>query len=64
MSKNELRRPGQKVEISGQVEIVGRRGGKLKGIERTVVRGEPYPPTPEPGQRYKMVDPTKHTKNN
>ena len=60
MSKNDLRRPGEIVEVSGQVEIVGPRGGKVKGVERTVVRGEPYPPTPEAGLRYKMVDPTKH----
>lgn len=28
--------------------------------EVTVVRGEPLPPTPKPGQRYTLVDPTKN----
>jgi len=25
-----------------------------------VTKGEPFPPTPEAGQRYKLVDKTKH----
>lgn len=48
---------GQKVDISGQYEIVGPRGGKT-GKERTVVSGEPLPPTPQKGQGYILVDPT------
>ncbi len=44
---------------SGQYEIVGPRGGGT-GKERTVTKGEPLPPTPEKGQGYKLVDPTKH----
>ena len=51
--------PGQKAEKSGQYEIIGPRGGET-GKERTVTRGEPLPPTPEAGQRYKLVDKTKH----
>jgi len=51
--------PGQKAKQSGQYEIVGPRGGDT-GKERTVVRREPFPPTPEAGQRYKLVDKTKH----
>lgn len=51
--------PGQKAPRSGQYEIRGPRGGKT-GKERTVVRGEPLPPTPKPGQKYVLVDPTKH----
>lgn len=58
MSNNRLK-PGQKASRSGQYEITGPRGGKT-GEERTVVRGEPLPPTPEKGQQYKLVDPTKH----
>jgi len=50
-------RPGQKVPVSGQAEIVGNRGGRT-GEERTVVRGEPFPPTPKPGQGYVIVDRT------
>ena len=43
-------KPGEKAPASGQYEIIGPRGGKT-GKERTVVRGEPLPPTPGPGQR-------------
>jgi hypothetical protein len=56
----ELLKPGQKAPDSGQYEIVGPRGGKTGEGERTVVEGEPMPPTPEPGQRFRLVDPTKH----
>lgn len=52
-------KPGEKVPASAQVEIVGPRGGRT-GEERTVVKGEPFPPTPKPGQRYIIVDKTKH----
>lgn len=51
-------KPGTTVPASGQAQIIGPRGGK--GPERTVVRGEPFPPTPKPGQTYKIVDKTKH----
>jgi hypothetical protein len=52
-------RPGQTAQRSGQYEIVGTRGGGT-GKERTVTRGKPLPPTPKPGQSYKLVDPTKN----
>jgi hypothetical protein len=52
-------RPGSKAPASGQYEIVGPRGGKT-GEERTVVKGEPLPPTPEPGQGYVISDRTKN----
>lgn len=48
---------GSKVPNSGQYEIVGPRGVRT-GEERTVVRGEPLPPTPGPDQGYVLVDPT------
>jgi len=51
-------KPGQKAPASGQVGIVGPRGGDVGGQERTVVRGEPMPPTPKAGQRYEYVDRT------
>jgi hypothetical protein len=57
MSKTRDLKPGQTAPKSGQYEIEGPRGGK--GPERTVVRGEPMPPTPKPGSSYKLVDPTK-----
>ncbi|MBU1662757.1 MAG: hypothetical protein KKD28_14940 [Chloroflexi bacterium] len=51
-------KPGKSAPQSGQYEIVGPRGGRT-GIERTVVKGEPLPPTLQPGQQYIIVDPTK-----
>lgn len=54
-------KPGQKAESSGQYEIVGLRGART-GIERTVTKHEPLPPTPGPGQKYILVDKTKHAK--
>jgi len=44
---------------SGQWGIVGQRGGNT-GQERTVVKGERFPPTPKAGQGYVMNDPTKN----
>lgn len=52
-------KPGATAPRSGQYEILGPRGGPT-GRERTVVRGEPLPPTPQSGQGYKLVDPTKN----
>ena len=50
-------KPGELAPASGQYAIVGPRGGQT-GQERTVTRGEPLPPTPEPDQRYVLVDRT------
>jgi hypothetical protein len=58
MGKHKTYKPGERAPRSGQYEIVGPRGGKT-GIERTVVSGEPLPPTLQPGQQYVLVDPTK-----
>lgn len=58
MSKKVMK-PGTVAPASGQYEIVGQRGGKT-GVERTVVQGEPLPPTPAPGQGYTLVDRTKN----
>lgn len=52
-------KPGHTAPRSGQYGIVGPRGGDT-GKERTVTKGEPLPPTPQSGQTYKLVDPTKH----
>jgi hypothetical protein len=60
VSKKPLLKPGNKAPDSGQYEIVGSRGGKAGGKERTVVKGEPLPPTPERGQKYRLSDRTKH----
>jgi hypothetical protein len=55
----QIYKPGEKAPRSGQYPIVGPRGGD-SGKERTVVRGEPFPPTPEKGQGYGRPDVTKH----
>ena len=58
MPKKSTHKPGETVKQSGQVEIVRR--GQRTGVERTVVKGEPHPPTPRKGDRYVEVDRTKH----
>jgi hypothetical protein len=50
-------RPGERVPVSGQYQIIGPRGGK--GPEVKSVRNEPLPPAPR-GSTYTLVDPTKH----
>ena len=50
-------RPGQTAPYSGQYELVGPSGEKT-GEERTVVRGEPFPPTPLSGMLYVLCDPS------
>ncbi|MCP3943534.1 MAG: YjzC family protein [Desulfobacteraceae bacterium] len=54
-------KPGEKAPRSGQYVIVGPRGGKT-GEERTVTKDEPLPPTPQSGQKFILIDPTKHKK--
>lgn len=49
--------PSTKAPVSGQNEIVGPRGGRT-GVERTVVKGEPLPPTPHAGEGYRIADRT------
>jgi hypothetical protein len=56
---DDLYKPGQKAPRSGQYEITGPRGGGTE-VERTVTKGEPLPPTEQKGQKYRLVDPTKH----
>ena len=60
MSKKPILKPGNIARESGQYEIVGPHGGNAGGKERTVVKGEPLPPTPKPGQGYKLADRTRH----
>jgi hypothetical protein len=54
--KNNYYKPGEKAPASGQYQIIGKRGAK--GNERTIVKGEPMPPTPKAGQKYLLVDAT------
>lgn len=52
-------KPGEKAPASGQYELVGPRGGRT-GKERTVVKGEPLPPTEQSGQQFILVDRAKN----
>lgn len=52
-------KPGEIAPFSGQVGIVGPRGGDT-GEERTIVQGKRLPPTPEAGQKYVIADRTKN----
>jgi hypothetical protein len=53
------KKSGEKASVSGQYKIIGPRGGDT-GQEVTVVKGEPLPPTPKPGQTFVISDKTKH----
>lgn len=53
------KKPGERAPRSGQYEIIGPRGRRT-GQERTIVRDEPLPPTPKPGQRYILTDPSRN----
>ena len=50
--------PGETAPRSGQYQEVDPRGEK--GREVTSVKGEPLPPTTQPGSTYTLVDPTKN----
>lgn len=58
MAKKALK-PGELVPASGQYEVIGPRGGE-RGREITGVRGKRLPPTQQPGEKYRLVDKTKH----
>lgn len=51
-------KPGELAPVSGQWGIVTPQG-KPTGVERTIVRGEPMPPTPKPGHGFVLVDRTR-----
>ncbi|MBG1263772.1 hypothetical protein [Nostoc commune] len=55
--------PGERTPISGQYEVINS-NGKGTGLEVTSTAGNPFPPTSEPDQSYRLVDPTKHKKSN
>ena len=55
-------KPGQPAPQSGQYVEVGPRGGKKSDNEITAAKGKPMPPSSNPGNRFKLVDPTKHKK--
>lgn len=54
-------KPGERVPYSAIVTEVGPRGGKVPGApERTVVAGEPFPPTSKAGNKFVPKRKTKH----
>lgn len=57
--RQNILKPGQKVNTSGQYEVIGPRGGRT-GHEVTLVKGESAPPTMKSGQKMILVDKTKH----
>ncbi|MDZ8070439.1 MAG: hypothetical protein RMY64_33330 [Nostoc sp. DedQUE08] len=58
-----LHSPGERTPISGQYEVINS-NGKGTGLEVTSTAGNPFPPTSESDQSYRLVDPTKHKKSN
>lgn len=61
-ANDDLLTPGTPTPVSGQYEVVGKRGGKREGLEVTSTAGNPLPPTTEAGNRYRLVDKTTHKK--
>ena len=58
----EIHKPGERGGDSGQYVRVGPRGGQRGPEETTHTKGEPFPPTPESGERWKLADRTRHKK--
>lgn len=58
----DLVKSGRPAPTSGQYVDVGPRGGVKSDNEITAVRGKPMPPSSNPGNGSKLVDPTKHQK--
>jgi hypothetical protein len=54
-------KPGQKAPASGQYPLQGPKGGNT-GREVTVVKGEPFPPTPAKKMGFGPPDQTAHKK--
>lgn len=57
-----LYKPGEIVPTSGQYEVIGSDGSSQKR-EITSTKGEHFPPSPESGMHYKLVDKTLHGVN-
>ena len=52
-------KPGTPAPASGLYDIVGPRGGDT-GQQRTSVERHPLPPTPQPGQSYRLRTPARN----
>jgi hypothetical protein len=61
--ESSLHSPGERTPISGQYEVINS-NGKGTGLEVTSTAGNPFPPTSESDQSYRLVDPTKHKNSN
>lgn len=55
---DQLLKPGDMAPASGRYAIIDPDGTDT-GVERTAIKGNTLPPTPRPGQRYHLVDPTR-----
>lgn len=53
-------KPGTATPKSGQYVQVGPRGGNRGKNEITSIKGKPLPPTDVKGNKWVLVDPTKH----
>jgi hypothetical protein len=53
-------KPGTPTPASGQYVQTGPKGGHPSKAEVTGVKDKPMPPTSKPGDRWQVVDPTKH----
>ncbi|MEH1832601.1 MAG: hypothetical protein V7L29_11085 [Nostoc sp.] len=54
--------PGERTPVSGQYELIDA-NGESTTLEVTSIAGNPFPPTSEPNQSYRLVDPTVHKKS-
>lgn len=61
--ESSLHSPGKRTPISGQYEVINS-NGKGTGLEVTSTAGNPFPPTSESDQSYRLVDPTIHKNSN
>ena len=55
-SKGNTSKPGKPAPASGLFDVIGPKGGDT-GKQVTGVEGHRLPPTPKPGQSYKLVRP-------
>lgn len=62
-AQSSLHSPGERTPISGQYEVINS-NGKGTGLEVTSTAGNPFPPTSESDQSYRLVDPTRHKNSN
>lgn len=54
--KGNTSKPGKPAPASGLFDVIGPKGGDT-GKQVTGVEGHRLPPTPKPGQSYKLVRP-------